>query len=216
MDHTVLLVDDDIALLEALRRAFRREPYSIRVADGAAAAFQILAHQTVDVVVSDEKMPGLSGTDFLAKVRAELPDTIRIILTGSGNFEVALRAINEGSVYRFLQKPCNPMELALAIRQGLQQRTLLAESRRLLHTLRRQSAAMDSLDREARGITHVDRDEAGAIVLSDVPVDFDLLVQEAEAEIACAEARMRDREAAIRRRGEEMLRERRRAPRRAV
>jgi DNA-binding NtrC family response regulator len=74
MEHTVLLVDDDLALLEALRRALRREPYAIRVAYRAEAAFHVLAHHPVDVVVSDEKMPGLSGTEFLSKVRSRLPD----------------------------------------------------------------------------------------------------------------------------------------------
>lgn len=209
MAHNVLLVDDDANLLAALRRALRREPYRIFAAETPQAALALMAREPIDVVVSDEAMPGMSGTEFLAHVRARYPDTIRIVLTGHGSLEVAMRAINQGEVYRFFTKPANPVELAIAIRQALQQKDLLLESRRLLHTVRRQSAVMEELEREVKGITRVSRDATGAIVLSEVPTDLDKLLAEVQAELEAADERLRAREREIRRRGERMLRERR-------
>lgn len=189
--YTVLLVDDEPNLLQGLRRALRREPYEILVAEGAAAALRLLDARPVDVVVSDEAMPGMSGTEFLGRVRSQYPDTIRIMLTGHGTLKVAIRAINDGEVYRFLTKPCDPVDLALTIRQALQRRTLLLETRQLLRTVRRQSVVIDELDRTAKGLTEVARDQAGAILLDEVPTDLDALLNEVQAEIEAAESRLR-------------------------
>jgi DNA-binding NtrC family response regulator len=189
--YTVLLVDDEPNLLQGLRRALRREPYEILVAEGAAAALRLLEARPVDVVVSDEMMPGMSGTEFLGRVRSQYPDTIRIILTGHGTLKIAIRAINDGEVYRFLTKPCDPIDLALTIRQALQSRALLLETRQLLRTVRRQSVVIDELGRGANGLTEVARDQAGAILLDDVPTDLDALLKEVQAEIEAAESRLR-------------------------
>jgi DNA-binding NtrC family response regulator len=187
---SVLLVDDDPNLLAALQRGLHREPYAICTAPDPVAAFRILAERPVDVVISDEGMPRMPGSVFLARVHERYPDTIRMILTGQGSLAIAIRAINEGHVYRFLTKPCNVMELAIAIRQGLQQRALLAESRRLLHTVKRQSRAMAELATEVSGVAGPERDESGAIVLEDVPIDLDALLQEAEKAVRAAEDRL--------------------------
>ena len=196
MRRTVLLVDDDTALLHALRRTLRHEPYTVLVAESPTVACGVLARQPIDAVVSDEGMPGMSGTQFLARVHAEYPETVRIMLTGQANLDVAMQAINAGHVYRFFTKPCDPQLLASAIRQALLQRALLLESRRLLHTVRRQSVALEALEDEVRGLTHVDRDSSGAIVLSEVPTDIEALLAEAETELAVAEARLERRTAA--------------------
>jgi DNA-binding NtrC family response regulator len=190
MSSAVLLVDDDERLLEGLSRTLRREPYDVLTATGIDEALAALASRTVSVVVSDEAMPGMRGTDFLARVRAAYPDTVRIIMTGHASVEVAVRSINEGAVYRFLTKPCHASEFALTIRQALQQRELLARSRQLLDTVRRQAIAMDELEHEARGITSVTRDATGAIVIADGPVDVDELLREIKHEIEDADRRL--------------------------
>jgi DNA-binding NtrC family response regulator len=207
MAHSVLLVDDDPDVLCGLERVLRREPYAIRVAEHPAAAFQILARHPTDVVVSDEAMPGMSGTAFLARVQHEYPDTVRLILTGQASLEVAVRAINEGHVYRFFTKPCNPVELSVAIRQALQHRALLVESRRLLDTFRRQSAVMEELEHEVRGLTRVERDASGAVVVRDAPTDLEALLDEVQEELRAADERLRERERRIRRRVEQTQRE---------
>ncbi len=88
------------------------------------------------VVVSDLKMPGMSGIEFLAQVRTREPDTVRILLTGNAELHTAIDAINEGQIFRFLTKPCSPETLAEALKAGLVQHHLITAERELLdHTL---------------------------------------------------------------------------------
>jgi two-component system probable response regulator PhcQ len=107
MPRRVLFVDDEPHVTESLKRALRKEPYEVLSANSADEALEVLARQPVDVVISDEKMPGMQGSEFLAVVCKQYPETIRIIMTGHGSIEAAIRAINEGEIYRFLTKPCN-------------------------------------------------------------------------------------------------------------
>jgi two-component system probable response regulator PhcQ len=198
MRHTVLLVDDDPRILQALKRVFHREPYDVLVASGGEPALRVLAVRPVDVVVSDEDMPGMSGMEFLGQVRAQYPETTRMVLTGHACFEVAMRAINQGEVYRFFTKPCNAAEIGAAIREALQQKDLFAKSRRLLHTVRRQSAFMEELERTVPGISCVTRDQTGAIVIDEarIPTDLAALLAEVEAELDAADARLLERQSA--------------------
>jgi len=191
------LVDDDLNLLAGLRRTLRREPYEILVARGATEAFEVLGTKAIDVIVSDEAMPGMSGTDFLARVSLIYPETIRIILTGNATLDTAIRAINEGKVYRFLTKPCDPFDLAITIRQALEHRDLLVKSRHLLRALRQQAAVIQELEREARGITRVDRDESGAIVVNDPPTDPGQLLKDLESELQLTEQRLLEQGAPV-------------------
>jgi len=129
---TVLLVDDDPRVTSALLRALRREPHHFLAANAASEALLLMDRHKVDVLVSDEMMPEICGSQLIAIVRRRFPACIRIILSGRGSLEAAIRMINEGNVYRFLQKPCSPAELAATIRQALQQKKLQDLSRSLL------------------------------------------------------------------------------------
>ena len=170
-DHKVLLVDDDTNILSGIRRNLRKEKYTILVAENPHQALYIMDEQQVDLVVTDQDMPGIKGTEFLSMLRARHPGVYRIMLTGKGDLKVALKAINEGSVYRFFTKPCRIEDLALAIRQALNEKTLLSTSRELLATVKSQSDVMEKLERETPGITHVDRAEDGAIVVEEMDLD---------------------------------------------
>ncbi len=203
MRRTVLLVDDDHDLLAGLRRALRTEPYRVLTADSAAAALAEFARQSIDVVLSDEGMAGMRGTEFLARVQRQYPDTVRMILTGERNLNVAMRAINEGHVYRFFVKPCSSLDLARAIRQGIQQRALLVESRRLLHCARRQAALIAELAPNMGRHSEIRRDDLGAIVLDESATDLDALLKEIELEIRDSEARLQDPELPGRGRGQQ-------------
>jgi len=183
MGHKVLFVDDEPRVLAALTRSLRKEPFEIVTANSAEEALRFMRSETVDVVVSDQQMPGMKGADFLALVSRKYPDTVRIMLTGQATMETAIRAINEGEIYRFLMKPCNEVDLAVTIRQALQQKELLAQSRRLLRTLRRQSAVIERLEEENPGITRVRRDEEGAILMDDLPRDVDEFLKELGCEV---------------------------------
>jgi len=183
MPHTVLFVDDIPSVTDGLKRALHREPYRVLSANSAKKGLQIIEEQSVDVVVSDELMPGMSGSEFLAEVCRRHPDTVRIILTGHANLTAAVRAINEGQIYRFLTKPCNRADLVLTIRQAVQQKALLTASRKLLKMIRRQSAVLEDLEAENPGITKLDRDNDGAIRIEDVAREPEPLLDALNAEI---------------------------------
>lgn len=180
--HTVLLVDDEPNVVEGLMVGLRREAYRVVTANSGADGLELMSRVAVDVVVSDEQMPGMQGSEFLAKVRELYPNTTRIILTGQASLQSAIRAINEGGVYRFLTKPCNPTDLAHTIRQALQLRDLSLQSARLLDTARRQHAVLEELELEHPGIGNVDIESDGTITLSDVG-DVESLMGEITAEM---------------------------------
>ncbi len=178
--HKVLIVDDERAITELLQDVLSTEPYELLSAGSAEEALELLKREPVDVVVSDEMMPGMSGSEFLSIVRRQYPDTIRMILTGHANLEMAIRAINEGEIYRFFRKPCNVFDLAITIRQALQQKALMAEAFRLLKMARRQKRTIEALERKYPGITKVKKDSTGEILLDDetLPQDYDALIQQ--------------------------------------
>lgn len=119
MKPIVLLVDDDANVLHGLARALRHQPYELLTARSGEEAVSILKKGDVDLVVTDERMPGMSGGDLLAWITTHCPDTMRIVLTGHATTDTAIRAINEGEVFHFFTKPCNEVALALSIRKAL-------------------------------------------------------------------------------------------------
>ena len=167
MKHKVMIIDDEPAITDMFEDALSREPYDVLCAASAEEALPILAQEQVDVVISDERMPGMSGSEFLSLVRQEYPDTIRMILTGHASLESAVRAINEGEIYRFFTKPCNVIDLAMTIRHALQQKDLMQENQRLLKVVKRQSEVIEETEKQYPGITKVKRDTSGAIILDE-------------------------------------------------
>jgi two-component system probable response regulator PhcQ len=179
----VLFVDDEPRLTEALKRALRKEPYEIRTAGCADEALDILARESVDVVVSDENMPKMSGSELLSIVRTRYPDTIRIVLTGNARLDVAIRAINEGEIYRFFTKPCNEVDLAVTIRQALQQKELMEHTKRLLKMVKHQSSLLQELERSHPGISEVRTTSGGAVIVDMPETDVETLIRLAEEQI---------------------------------
>jgi len=116
---TVLLVDDEKDVTQALCLLLHDLDLVVLQAQSAGQALDILRRRKVDVVVSDERMPGMCGSEFLAIVFLEFPNTGRVILTGHATVEAAVRSINEGKVCRFLQKPCRPETFRAAIDEAL-------------------------------------------------------------------------------------------------
>ena len=167
MAYTLLVVDDVPSVLMMIRDAMASEPYRIRTAQSGEEALKILSREPVDVIITDEKMPGMSGSDLLAEVRNRYPDTVRMMLTGNATLASAIRAINEGEIYRFFTKPCNIVDLRVSIRQALERKELIRENRRLSRLVKRQSDALDVLEQQCPGITDVKRDADGAIIIEE-------------------------------------------------
>ncbi len=167
MKDTILVVDDEPNILSSIKRLLMDEPYEIAMATTAEDGLEILKHRAIKVVVSDECMPGMSGSEFLAIVKTRYPDVIRIILTGHASTEAAIRAVNNGEVYRFLTKPWQDYELILTLRKAIEQYNLQEENRRLLNLLKRQYIELELLRRRYPEITEIERDEEGNLLIDE-------------------------------------------------
>jgi len=114
----VLFVDDEPQVLRGIRDVVRKEPYDTLLASSAQDALDILSQNQVDVVVSDERMPVMTGSELLERVHRQYPHIVRIMLTGQASLSVSVQAINDG-LYRFLSKPIAPDELRRVIHHAL-------------------------------------------------------------------------------------------------
>lgn len=142
----ILCVDDEANILSSLRRLLRPHGYQIFVANSAAEALQLLQQQTVDMVISDMRMPEMNGAEFLQQVRQNWPDTIRLLLTGYADIQSIIEAINQGEIYRYITKPWDDNDILLIIRQALERQQLQAEKRRLEALTQQQNLALRELN----------------------------------------------------------------------
>ncbi len=117
-ERTLLLLDDEENILRALTRVLRRDGYRILSTTSVKEAFSLLASHQVQVIVSDQRMPEMSGTDFLSEVKAIHPDTVRIVLSGYTDLKSVTDAINEGAIYKFLTKPWDDQQIREHIQQA--------------------------------------------------------------------------------------------------
>ncbi len=120
----ILCVDDDPQVLAALANVLRRHFDIVTAGSGAAGAEALTNLGPFTVVVSDFGMPGMNGTQFLAQARVLAPNTIRVLLTGNGNLDGAIAAVDEGDIFRFLVKPCAPDQMLRALRDAIEQARL--------------------------------------------------------------------------------------------
>ena len=132
--HTVLCVDDEQNILHSLKRLLRKEGYQILTAGSGADGLKILKEHDVHLVITDQRMPEMSGTEFLAKVKENYPDIIRIVLSGYTEVDSITESINKGHIYKFMLKPWNDHNLKLEIKQGLEQYDLIQVNKKLHET----------------------------------------------------------------------------------
>jgi response regulator RpfG family c-di-GMP phosphodiesterase len=178
-EHTILCVDDEQNILSALKRLLRKEGYGLLTAQSGQEGLQILEENDVHLVISDQRMPEMNGTDFLATVREKHPDTIRIVLTGYTEVDAITESINKGNIYKFFLKPWNDQALKLEIKQALEQYDLVRKNRDLDRKVMEQN---EELKRINENLEHVVRErtedlklqnqalELSQAILEDVPV----------------------------------------------
>jgi response regulator RpfG family c-di-GMP phosphodiesterase len=135
MERTLLLVDDEENITSALVRLLRRDGYNILRANSGEAGLELLAQNDVGVIISDQRMPGMSGVEFLSKVRDAYPDTVRIVLSGYTELNTVTDAINRGSVYKFLTKPWEDELLRANVQEAFQRYEMRRENVRLAKEL---------------------------------------------------------------------------------
>lgn len=129
--HRILLVDDEANVLRALQRTLADEDYELETALSGQDGLKLLDKEHFTVIVSDQRMPVMTGVEFLKRVKGLSPNTIRIILSGYVEVNSILDAINEGEVFRFVHKPWNDEELKTVIRQSIKHYELVEENRKL-------------------------------------------------------------------------------------
>ncbi len=143
---TILCVDDEPNILASLRRLFRAKGFQVHVAEGGQAALALLESETVDLVISDMRMPEMDGAQFLAQVRARWPDTVRLLLTGHSDISAIIDAINRGEIYRYITKPWDDHDIVLIVRQALERKALELEKKRLEALTLRQNEKLKALN----------------------------------------------------------------------
>jgi len=119
VQQTVLIVDDEINITLSFQRLFRKEPYRILTANSGQQALEILETETVEVVVSDQRMPGMTGAELFTIIQQRYPHTIRLLLSGYTDFDALTYAINNGAISKFISKPWNRDELQQSLQQAL-------------------------------------------------------------------------------------------------
>jgi response regulator RpfG family c-di-GMP phosphodiesterase len=143
---TILFVDDEPNILSSLRRLFRNQGYRILTAGSGTAGLEVLRRHPVDLVISDMRMPIMSGARFLEVVRGEWPDTMRLLLTGYADIQSILDAINRGEIYRYITKPWDDNDIQLIVRQTLERQCLQHDKQRLEALPHAQNEALKTLN----------------------------------------------------------------------
>jgi len=150
-EHTVLFVDDEANILKALQRLLRNEPLNVLTATSPQEAIQLLESTPAQVVVSDQRMPDMSGVDLLSTIREHQPEMVRMMLTGYTEMNIAVEAINRGEIYRLITKPWNDDELKATLRQAFDHYDMKAEIKRLNLVTREQNFELQDMNRNLEG-----------------------------------------------------------------
>ena len=160
--YTLLFVDDEPNVLKSLHRIFRKENYEILLAPNAAEALRFFAEgRRIHLVISDHRMPGMTGAELLKHIKEQSPDTIRIMLTGHADVHAVMGAINEGAVYKFITKPWNDDDLRITVGLALDQYDLIQENR----TLKREGSEKDREIKGLRRFAEVSRSQVGRFLV---------------------------------------------------
>jgi signal transduction histidine kinase len=143
---TLLVVDDEPEVLRSLYDLFRRE-YQVITFERGSDALASLEAIDPPVVMSDQRMPGLTGVEFLREVKKRRPEAVRLLFTGYADLQAVIEAINQGHVFRYIAKPWDPRELSILVRQAHDQHKLLVERRRLIAELQATNARLEVANR---------------------------------------------------------------------
>lgn len=179
--RSVLCVDDEKNILNSLRRLLRQENYNLLTASSGAEGLKMLEETPVQLVISDQRMPEMSGVDFLSRVREKYPEIIRIILSGYTDVNSITDAINKGHIYKFLLKPWDERNLLLEIRQALQKYDLIEDNHRLHQQVLRQNEELKRVNENLEQIVAARTSELGLqnqalelshAILEDIPLSI--------------------------------------------
>ncbi len=139
LSNRILIVDDEEQILKSLQRALMDENYEIVTTTSGEEALDLVRRRPFKVIISDERMPNMFGSELLAKISLRQPEVVKMLLTGYASVEAAIRAVNHGEIYRFLVKPWDDFELKMALRAGIEKYDLEMKTRKLQALVRTQA-----------------------------------------------------------------------------
>lgn len=145
---TILCVDDESSVLSSLKRLLRKASYHVLTADSGATALELMKTENVDLIISDMRMPGMSGAELFSQVALDYPEVTRLLLTGYSDMESTIAAVNMGKIHKYLQKPWNNDEILLIIEQELEYKQLAAENKILSQQIKIQNDELINLNIE--------------------------------------------------------------------
>jgi response regulator RpfG family c-di-GMP phosphodiesterase len=175
--HTLLIVDDEPGLLQTLRHLFLRD-YRVLTAENGHAAIDLLGLEDVHAILSDQRMPGMTGDVLLAQARTLRPDAVRMLFTGYADIQAVISAVNEGRIFRYILKPWDPMELEGIVRQAVEHHDLIVDRRRLIAELRE---ANDRLSRANRELTEANEQRRALLETGRLRSDLETLARRVQA-----------------------------------
>jgi response regulator RpfG family c-di-GMP phosphodiesterase len=158
LPHTILCVDDEINILNVLKRLLRKENYELLTATSVQEALDLMASNTVHLVMADQRMPVMSGTELFEIIKKKYPDVIRIVLTGYTEIDAITSSINKGNIYKCFFKPWHDDTLKLELRKALDHYDLVQLNRSLTEKIAAQNQELktinDSLEQKVKARTH--------------------------------------------------------------
>ncbi len=149
---SVVILDDEKNILEAIERLLKDESYGIYVTASYAEALTVMEKNKIKVVITDQRMPVISGIEFLKKVKEKYPDTLRVLFTGYADVQMAEDAINKGEVYRFIDKPWDDNELKACVREAVSKFDLFEENKQLNEKVKKQNKELIELNEKLRNL----------------------------------------------------------------
>lgn len=164
---TILVVDDEQDILQLIADILATQNYEVLTAVSAEKALSIIENQQVDIVITDENMPGMSGTELLSIMRFQHPDIISMMITGYADVETTIRAINDAQVYKFFTKPLRMTDLIISVKNALEHQQCMTEVNRLKRKVSEQKKHIAELEHLYPGITQLNKDPSGAIVIEE-------------------------------------------------
>jgi putative nucleotidyltransferase with HDIG domain len=139
----ILIVDDEPGILELLQEGFEEAGYNVITALNGLEALKLIERDHPEIILSDNRMPNLTGIELFERVRKEYPDTIRLLMTGYADLNIAIEAINRGWVYKFIPKPFKMEEILVTIRRALEYNEVVKQKKRLEEQIRQQNQILE-------------------------------------------------------------------------
>lgn len=146
--RTLLLVEDEGNIVSALKRLLRREGYVILTAGSGTEGLALLESHAVDVILSDQRMPGMTGVEFLSIAKTRYPNTVRIVLSGYSELQSVFDAVNRGAIYKFLTKPWDDHNLRDHIREAFEHKELAENNHRLMQEVQAVNSELAAANRQ--------------------------------------------------------------------